>query len=379
MKTSKWLTPLANKIRLAVLVSVFLSSMLSSAQPVANSLLPKVDDRIELLGIVFRLAKPTEVNHELSPLYSKAINSHFKQYAGHALVKYINSFSNSLSRSGNEFGYWDALALAVHLSQPPKLEPQVQLYSVPEDGWDNRTLLTSKMIRLVRQFYHDAKCDEFFKSQRGYFQSVNQEYEKKGAKLNRPWFEQFFGLKTTENYYAVIGLALGNGEYLRVNYQNNHRDTYTIFGGRKFNPNGIPTNFQEPFFKWLIIHEYVHAFSNQLVDKHVDQLKPSAETIIANPKVFGLMKDTFYGNWQYLLYESFVRAGHIKYLMANEGDKSAAENEMAKQEKAGFFWMRGLVDSLGIYEKNRKTYKDLDAFMPELVEYFKKVAKEMKN
>jgi hypothetical protein len=366
-------------MRSVILISLFLSSMLSGAQPAANTLLPYVDERVELLGIVFRLARPTEVKHELSPLYSKAIKRHFNQHAGHALVKYINSFADSLSRSGNELGYWDALALAVHLSPPPKLEPQVPLHSVSEDGWDNRTLLTSKMIRLVRQFYRDAKCEEFFKSQQGYFQSVNQEYEKKGAKLNRLWFENFFGLKTTEKYYAVISLALGNGEYLRVNYQNNQRDTYTIFGGRKFDATGIPTNFQEPIFKWLIIHEYVHAFSNQLVDKHMIQLNPSAEGIIANPKVFGLMKNTFYGNWQYLLYESFVRACHIKYLMANEGDMSTAENEMAKQEKAGFFWMRGLIDQLSLYEKNRKTYKDLEAFMPELVEYFKKVASEMKN
>jgi len=357
----------------------FIYSLNSIAQPLANSLLPKVDQRVELLGIVFRLAKPDQVNDEVNPLYSKAIATHFSSQAKHPLIKYINSFADSLINSGNEFGYWDALALAAHLSQPPKLEPLVPLLSVSEDGWDNRTLLTAKMVRLLQQFYRDAKCDLFFNSQAPYYQSVEQAYVRTGVKLNQSWFANFFGLKTTESYYAVIGLAIGNGEYLRVNYQNNHRDTYTIFGVKKFSAEGVPSNFKEPVFAWLLIHEYVHAFSNQLVDKYLKQLQPSAEVILANPRVFGLMKNTFYGNWQFLLYESFVRACHIKYLMSNEKNRAVVDAELTKQEKAGFFWMEGLVDGLEFYERNRNTYKDLEAYMPELMDYFKKVQTEMKN
>jgi hypothetical protein len=352
---------------------------ISIAQPVANSLLPKVDQRVELLGIVFRLARPELVDNEVNPLYSKAIGMHFNPYAKHPFIKYLSSFADNLVDNGNEFGYWNAMALATHLSHPPRLEPLVPLHSVSEDGWDNRTLLTPKLVRLLRQFYQDAKCEQFFNSQAAYYQSVEQEYVRVGAKLNHSWFANFFGLKTTENYYAVIGLAIGSGEYLRVNYQNNHRDTYTIFGGKNFNSKGIPSNFQEPVFAWLQIHEYVHAFSNQLVDGYLMQLQPSAEVILSNPIVFGLMKDTFYGNWQFLLYESFVRACHIKYLMSNVKDSSVADAELAKQEKAGFFWMKGLVDRLEFYEKNRNTYKDLEAYMPELIEYFRKVAKEIGN
>lgn len=362
-----------------LIFSCFLYSLYTLSQPVANSLLPKVDKRVELLSIVFRLARPNEFDSELNGGYSKAIASHFNQYAQHSLITYFNSVADSLKKSGTEIAYWDVLALAAHLTQPPTLEPVVPFNSVPPDGWDNRILFIPRLVRLLQQFYHDAHCEAFFATQQAYYQAVNHEYERKGVKLTKTWFDQFFGLKTTENYYAIVGISSREGAYLRVDYKNNYRDTYTIFGCTAFDSKGVPGTFAELTFSRTMLHEYVHAYTNQLIDNNMAALQSAAEIIIANPKVYDLMKDTFYGNWQFVLYESMVRAGGIKYMMANEKDTAVAEREMVKQEKAGFFWIRGLVKELDRYESNRSTYANLESYMPELIKYFESVAREMKK
>ena len=58
---------------------------------------------------------------------------------------------------------------------------------------------------------------------------------------------------------------------------------------------------------------------------------------------------------------------------------TALEKEITLQEKAGFFWMHGLVQLLDTYAQNRSGYQNLAAFMPVVTKYFLKVADEMKN
>jgi Domain of unknown function (DUF4932) len=364
------------KRELSIITCLFALNFYSEAR---HYVLPVVDERVELLSIVYRLARPNDFVDNGNRAYLNAVSNHFSSYSNHPLISYFNHVADSLQKKNIEFGYWDALALAVHLSHPPKLEPVVPLHSVPPDGWDNRTMFLPKLVGLLQMFYRDARCRDFFKSQAKYYQRVHDAYRKKGVKIDAAWFRQFFGMDATEKYYPILGLMMGEADYFRVDYQNNYRDTYTVFGCKNFDDNGVPTNFSDPVFSRLIPHELIHAFSNQFVDKHKSELQPSAEILIANPKVYALMKDTFYGNWQFLLYESMVRACYIKYLMATEKDKSVSEREFVKQEELGFVWIRGLVGELAAYESNRANYETIEMFMPMVVAYFGKVAGEMTN
>lgn len=360
---------------IALFSLLYISCQIGMSQPTANSLIPKVDNRVELLSIVFRLAKVKEFDDELNPVYSKAITAHFKKYQNHSLIKFVTQLKDSL-----EIVYWDAPTLAVHLAQPPSLEPIVSFNdSVPATIWGKKAVLSLKLVRLLKQFYKDAQCDDFFNSKKQYYESVNQQYEKQGVKLNRNWFLSFFGFEPTERHIAVLGLGMRNGTWLKIHFPNEYPQTYTIYRTLSFDANGLPNDFNIPIYSRLLIHEYIHAFTNTLVDNNSKDLRTSAEIILRNPEVYKLMKDTFYGNWQFLLYETMVRACAIKYLMANEKEKAVAEEEIVKQEKLGFFWMRELVKELDNFEKDKKTYPNLEAFMPQLNVYFKQVAERMKK
>ena len=49
---------------------------------------PKVDDRVELLSIVFRLAELREYNTEWFGLYTEKIKKHFEPYKNHELIEF---------------------------------------------------------------------------------------------------------------------------------------------------------------------------------------------------------------------------------------------------------------------------------------------------
>ncbi|HEV7681581.1 MAG TPA: DUF4932 domain-containing protein [Pyrinomonadaceae bacterium] len=337
----------------------------------ANSLLPQVDKRVELVSIACRLAAINGFNDNLNPSYSKAIDKHFEPYRNHPLIKYLRDLKPKLDESA-----WEIPAVAVHLSQPPKLAPLLDFTATANaDEWESRELFNAKFVTLLQKFYRDARVESFFEQQQTYFESVDREYVKQGVELNKEWIGSFFGLKTTEDYYAIVALGIRQGAYLRVNFPQNYRHTITIFETTSFDDHGLPTTFKNQVFPRMMLHEYIHAFTNQLIDKGSDQLRVYAEAILKNPKVAKAVENTFYANWRYILYESLVRACSIKYFGANKGISSDIEKEIAAQEKAGFLWMRGLVEQLDLYEANRKEYKTLEQFMPQIELFFKNVSK----
>lgn len=50
---------------------------------------PKVDERVELLSIVFRLADCNEYSSKRFKLYTDKIDTHFSAYKNHELIQFI--------------------------------------------------------------------------------------------------------------------------------------------------------------------------------------------------------------------------------------------------------------------------------------------------
>ena len=361
-----------------VLVAVFLLANVSISIAAAgrlhgNWLEQEVDRRVELVCIAARLAGIKGFTEGSNPWYSAAISGHFGRFNKHPLVHYLKDQKSTLDEAA-----WEIPAVAVHLSQPPTLKPLMAYGNLANvDGWESRELFNAKFVGLLQQFYRDTNAERFFLNQATYYQLVTEEYRKKAVLLNRSWLERFFGLETKEEYFAIFGLNIAGGAYMRVNFANNYRHTVTIFDAPSVDPRGIPNNLAEEIFPRQMLHEYIHGFTNQLVDRNLTLLQSSSETMLRNPRVLKLVENTFYGNWQYLLYESLVRACTLKYIRANPGIGKDFEKEIANQEKAGFLWIRGLVKELDRYEANRTKYRSLKDFMPELVAFFRKAADDL--
>ena len=362
--------------RYVLVVILFFNVLVLLAQQRPIFPVSHVDKRVELISIACRLANINGFNDAVNTVYIKAIDTHFKKFSGHPFVQYLSSFKQRLDTA-----YWEVLALAVHINQPPALKPLLGYNDTAwVDMWEDRTMFNEKIVLLLQSFYRETRCATFFASQQLYYNLVKQQYERKAVRVNYKWVQNFLGIGSTENYCPIIalGIHVNYGAYMRVNYPSNHRDTYTIFTSENFNKNGVPGNFSDLMYYRSILHEYIHSYTNQLVDKNISALQKPAEILIANPKVYKLMKNTFYGNWQYLLYESLVRALVIKYIVKNDSDKHIKERETIKQETLGFFWMKGLVQQLDVYESRRSEYKSIAVFMPEIIRYFGTIANDIK-
>ncbi len=337
-----------------------------AGQPSQDLVVPGVDLRVELLGIMQRLAMGSTYPSN-NPQYEKAVEKYFAPYAQHPAIHYVKKVVDSLLLLGRDPWVREWPALAVHLSPPPALTELVPFRAA--ERWDDRTLLLPEVISRIQTFYRDSRAAAFFDSQRLYYLAVSARFRAAGIHLDDSWLRSFFMLSKTETYYPIIMLGMSSGGYLRVNQGGSSRHTVTLFAASSFDSLGMPLNLEDPGYRELLLHEQVHAYANQLVDANRQGLEPAAQRLLNQPEVWRKFKDTFYNNPEFLLYETLVRACCLRYAMAHTNSTVDVETMIQAEEQAGFYWMRGLVDLLGKYETNRKDYPTLSSFMPEIIHY----------
>lgn len=333
---------------------------------------PVVDERLEFLAIAYRVATGSFPADSLPRAYGDAAQQHFGGFRAHPFIQRLRQLADSAAQAGGDLGSWEIPALAVHLGRPPEFEALVPRTSAESpDDWDDRALLDPGFLQLLRGFYRDSHAEAFFRSQRRYFATVNDAFRRRYTPIDAAWIQEFTGLAPTERYTPIASLmALGGGDYLRVNFGGGRRNTHTIVVPGSYDSAGLPGTQWKDWATRSTLHELVHAWTNQVVDRYADGLRPPAEMLLADPEVHSRVKDTFYGNWQYLLYESLVRAISIRYLVASGAVATTEPGEVAAQEKAGFLWMQGLLGELDRYARDRQRYPTLMHFAPELVRFF---------
>ena len=69
-----------------------------------------------------------------------------------------------------------------------------------------------------------------------------------------------------------------------------------------------------------------------------------------------------------------MRAIAIRYLESSGTLTVDRTKEIQAQDRAGFIWMKSLLELLDGYEQERTRYRTFAEFMPQLVRYFNAVA-----
>jgi Domain of unknown function (DUF4932) len=151
--------------------------------------LPKVDNRIELLSIVFRLAGNFEYNDDIYRSYVSDIHSYFDKYKDHPLIVFATDLRNK-----NGVSFDAVMFMAIYLEQPPLLNPIVPFSSkVPEGRWGQDN--ANKFVGLLKQFYTDAKCEEFFKGHEGLYKIAQGKFMPVYKALDIYWYNQYYGVQ----------------------------------------------------------------------------------------------------------------------------------------------------------------------------------------
>jgi len=325
-----------------------------------------VDNRVEIMSILFRLAGNKEYHQCRAPAYDKAIESYFAPYRDHEAVRLARSLG---------VGFEAPMKLAVGVRDVDSLAERlpfdrvgVHLY----EGWDAGK--ARDFLRAARQFTAETKFQDFLQSQQPLYSATNARLQSFiTEKSDLGWFARFFGAQSPPHFIIVPGLANGAPSYAaRVTDEAGVQEIYAIPGVTKVGPDGLPVFDSD----WLttMVHEIAHAYTNPAAVKFAAQMQKAAGEIYE--PVGAAMKRQSYGNWKTMLNESLARAATIEYVTEHEGQE-AARRVIRQENSRSFFWMSDLVALLDTYRSDRQQYPTFESFMPRVVQFFNDLAPRM--
>jgi hypothetical protein len=329
-----------------------------------------VDPRVELMSIIFRLAGSPEYNmaNSKSP-YADDVEQRFGRLRNHAAVKYAQEL-----RRKSGISYDALMSLAVHVTDALELKEKIPFDQPParlDARW--KTNEAREFLKLARQFAQDGGFKRFARRHEDFYKVAGERMTEQLAQHDYvEWFDKFFGAQPKTAYSVIVGLLIGGQNYgVSVSYADGREEITPVLGVWKFDAQGLPV-FDDSYGP-LLVHELCRSYTNPLIDKYAKLLEPAGVALYG--QVGQQMQQQAYGNWKTMLCESLVRACVARYQLAAEGEE-AVEKAEAENERRGFHWVGGLVELLGQYEESRSDYATLDDYMPRVLVFFDKYARE---
>ncbi|MHC4116617.1 MAG: DUF4932 domain-containing protein [Planctomycetota bacterium] len=327
----------------------------------------EVDPRIELIGIVFRLAGSPEFNDGVLRPYAKAIERHFGDFDNHAAVKMAAQLRETRSMSCD-----GPMSLAVHIDHNYRLRKTSEQWpSTLDYRWEKQE--TAEFLEKLREFAAETEFDEFFKAQNGIYEKGVRSCEGLMAPLNLDnWLGDFFGVKDCGDLKLVLGFVNGFYNYGRRFADGRTSEKYAIIGMRPFD--SANTVMFQLIQMGTTVHEFCHSFVNPVVDKYIDQMQPAGERLFTAHGPAMRMRG--YQKWESVMYETAVRACVASFVRHSFDEPMYMDYYLKDEIKAGFVWTEEMGTFLKKYEDNRDKYPTFESFFPEFVislnEYSKK-------
>lgn len=343
----------------------FLDLGFSQATGSRQALTPRVDERVELLSIVFRLAGNGEYNMDSLPSYSAEIDRDFAPYKTHPAVQWARNLADK-----NGVGFDAVMAMAVSISPPPELKPLVTFGSdVPDARWGDGS---DKFLVLLRDFYRDSKFASFFGAHRPFYRLAEERFTTLLEALDIGWYSRFYGKAPELAYHLILGMNNGGGNYgPRLAYPDGHRELFSIIGCWTHDDAGNPTYPSDQGYLSTIVHEFNHSFVNPAVAEH---WKDFSDIQPVYASVAERMKNMAYGNAETMVNESLVRAAVVMYFQQRGEDARANLHRIRKEQGLGFYWMDRLVEKLKQYGAERERYPTFSSYIPQIAAFYRELS-----
>ena len=328
---------------------------------------PKVDKRVELLSIVFRLAGNEEYNSTKFKDYTDKVELHFSPYKHRETIELAREL-----REKKSISYDAVVNMAIILDD--NLNPLVDFSTYVPERWSKDD--ANKFVRLLKQFYKDAKCEEFFIANKTLFHEVENRFLPVYEKLDLNWYHSFYGKKADENFTILVSPGCGDHNYgLSYSPPNAKKEVFAIMGMWKVDESGMPVYEQDEYLP-TIIHEFNHSFVNPLLAKYKESFEDSGKEIYKAVE-YEMSRQQAYVNWQIMLNEALVRASVIKYFIDHAASESEIQMMLNNESNKGFIWIKGLLAELKKYDSQRDVYPTLESYMPNLSNAYKTFAEKI--
>lgn len=343
---------------------VLLLASLSFGQDKTSLEKPKVDERVELLSIVFRLAGNHEYSSETFKHYSDKIWEHYAPYKDHELIQLAREV-----REKNGVGYDAVMSMAIHLDD--SLNPRVPFTETVPDGRWGKEKATS-FVKLLKAFYKETNSRKFFSNNEELYKEAIKRFLPIYEQLDVEWYKDFYGKEASEKFVIVIGLGNGGGNYGRfIDLSDGKREVYAIMGTWETDSTGMAEYSLDSYFPTLV-HEFNHSFVNDLLNMDPEPFRKNGE--IMYEVLREKMERGAYSNWQTMLNEALVRAAVVKYMKDHRFSEKEVSNEVTNQLNRGFIWIEELLMELEKYDEERNRFPTLESYVPELVEAYDQYA-----
>jgi len=360
-----------NKIKLIIIIFLIPLFGIGQIEKQSEIIKPQIDERVELLGVVFRLAEAEEYINGYLPQYTTLEDDYFVEYKKHKLIDFTKKI-----RRKNGVGYDAVMNLAVNLT----IDDNKILINknINKDNIDSRWgKYLDKYIILLNDFYTETSFHNFFKSNKEFYKKTEVNFTEILSKINFKWFDEYYRQTPENDFNLIIALNTNGGNYgADVEYSDGSKNIFSIIGAWQTDSLGIPT-FNNDYIL-LIIHEFSHSYCNPVIDKNYDILREKADEIFKPVK--DKMKRQAYSNSKTMLYETLVRASVIKYLQANIDSVMITTEKVkrliTREYVKGFIWIRELVDLLDKYIGG--DYKNLNEFALKIAELQNSISVEEK-
>lgn len=320
----------------------------------------KVDVRVEMFSIIFRLAGNPEYNMKFAKAYVKDIHTYFDAFKDDPVVQ----FAKELAEKKN-MGFSKVMFLAVQL----KLKNN-EFIRVNESGnslldkWSEAD--ANKFVKLANNFYKTTKFSLFFDTHKEMYAEATNAFDKSVTEFDKNWYLNYYGDHQVD-YQVVIGLANGGANYgPSVMPVGDKKMIYAIMGSWTFDEQSKPLYPKDVYLTYLI-HEFNHSFIDHQLDNKVFEagLEPGGRILLQ--KENEKLNAEGYDDWHSIINESLVRACVVRYMIDHHENDKVVEAEISKQTAKGFLWTAELVKLFGIYETSRVKYPSFEKFYPMII------------
>ena len=316
---------------------------------------------VELMCLIFRLMGAPEYQESI-PIVSEDINSFFAPVITHEAI----AIARECRRNGVSYDAVAAYGLHLLISEGGEISFN-PLYDSSDSGFNRwPDSQKSKMLFAINDFYQKSNFHEWYLSLESLRRQAIDSF-RKVCIIELGWYNRFFGPKDDLSSQIVLSFLIGNNNYgLLVDLTSGGEMLSPVIGMARQYSNGTP--YYNSGVASTLVHEFSHPYCNPLITKYWEPIKDKAEAVYK--KVETQMKSMSYGTAKTMMFETFVRASTIRYLISHESDFTTAynlESLILNEEAKGFLLVRSLVAALEKREMDQTLYPTMEDFMPELI------------
>jgi len=351
------------------IISFFVCSLflLPSLFSQNKTLVVKVDERTELLGVVCYLADYNEYKRSIMfKDFRDNIEEYFKPYLNDTVFSYAKHLKQERG-----IGYDAPMSYAINLIIEDSLRFNTNIqYSIWEhdNRWTKET--AEHFLLLLNDFYFKTNFRDFYNKNFDFYSKLEEGFKPLINEVNLSWFDSFYSQKSNNNFSVIISPISGPNNYgPKLTYKNSDEYVYSIMGSWIFDSTMTINKKTSIYIIQTLIHEFNHSYCNPMVEKHWDLIEKNSEKIYKLVEVD--MSNQAYPSPVYMMNETFVRAAAIKYLADNS--KVDLETLFKQEEDRSFFCIRDVYQAFDTYSKERSKYPDFNSFMPEFANQFNKI------